>query len=396
MIKLTKRSVDAILPSGTDHFIWDNILSGFGVRVSPKGQKTYIIQYRYRGRTQRVKLGRTNRITADIARRDAKIIVGEVEAGKNPAQSIGQYRKSPTLNKISERFIEEHVNVRLKSGTQDNYKRVLKSYILPVLGTRKLIDIQHKDIVKLHLDLQHIPCQANRSVLVLSKLFNLCEQWELREQGKNPCRHIQFYKENKRNRFLDKIELQRLWQALDAASNEGIASLYAVNAYKLLILTGCRLSEIRTMQWSFIRGNHVEFPDTKTGYKRLPLNEEAMHILRQTPRLPDNEYVICGDKLGRPIINLQKSWRRVRAIANLDDVRIHDLRHTFASHAVMGGTPLALVSRLLGHSKISTTMRYAHLADAELAKASEGIGAMVGSNLAQLKDNNASHLKVVK
>jgi len=377
MIKLTKRSVDAILPNGSDHFIWDSILSGFGIRVSPLGQKTYIIQYRFRGRTQRVKLGRTNRITVDIARRDAKIIVGEVEAGKNPAQSIGQYRKSPTLNKISERFIEEHINVRLKSGTQDNYKRVLKSYILPVLGTRKLIDIQHSDIVKLHLDLQHIPCQANRSVLVLSKLFNLCEQWGLREQGKNPCRHIQFYKENKRNRFLDKDELQRLWQALDTAKNERIASLYAVNAYKLLILTGCRLSEIRTMKWSFIRGNHVEFPDTKTGYKRLPLNAKAMHILKQTPRLPDNEYVICGDKIGRPIINLQKSWRRVRAIANLDDVRIHDLRHTFASHAVMGGTPLALVSRLLGHSKITTTMRYAHLADTELAKASEGIGAMI-------------------
>ena len=396
MIKLTKRSVDAILPNGSDHFIWDNILSGFGVRVSPLGQKTYIIQYRYRGRTQRAKLGRTNRITADIARRDAKIIVGEVEAGKNPAQSIGQYRKSPTLNKISERFIEEHINVRLKPGTQDNYRRVLKSYILPVLGTRKLIDIQHSDIVKLHLDLQHIPCQANRSVLVLSKLFNLCEQWGLREQGKNPCRYIQFYKENKRNRFLDKGELQRLWQALDAASNEGIASLYAVNAYKLLILTGCRLSEIRTMKWSFIRGNHVEFPDTKTGYKRLPLNVEAVHILKQTPRLPDNEYVICGDKLGRPIINLQKSWRRIRAIANLDDVRIHDLRHTFASHAVMGGTPLALVSRLLGHSKISTTMRYAHLADEELAKASEGIGAMVGNKNNKQVERNVKHLRLVE
>ena len=136
----------------------------------------------------------------------------------------------------------------------------------------------------------------------------------MREQGKNPCRHIQYYKENKRNRFLDRNELQRLWQTLDIAYNNRVASLYAINAYKLLILTGCRLSEIRTMKWSFIRGNHVEFPDTKTGYKRLPLNADAMNVLKQTPRLPDNEYVICGDKSGKPIVNLQKSWRRIRSL----------------------------------------------------------------------------------
>lgn len=196
----------------------------------------------------------------------------------------------------------------------------------------------------------------------------------LREQSQNPCKHVQRYRENKRHRFLSKTELNHLWKILDKAVLENTASIYAVNAYKLLILTGCRLSEIQTLKWSYIRGHHVEFPDTKTGYKRLPLNDAAITILEQTPRLPDNNYVICGEKAGAHIVNLQKSWRRIRKQADLDDVRIHDLRHTFASHAVMGGTPLALVSRLLGHSKITTTMRYAHLADAELAKASNGIG----------------------
>lgn len=377
MVRLTKRTIASIVPTGKDHFIWDNALPGFGVRVSPRGQKTYIIQYRHRGKSQRVKLGRFNLITADEARRDAKIILGDVEAGKNPAQSVGQKRSAPSLNEISDRFLDEYVAVRLKPGTQANYRQVLRAYILPALGTRKITDIEHTDIVALHFHLKHIPCQANRSVLVLSKIFNLCEQWGIRDHGSNPCRHIHFYKENRRTRFLDKEELARLWQTLDIAETENMASPYAINAYRLLILTGCRLGEIRTLKWSFIRGNRVEFPDTKTGYKRIPFNAEAMRVLGGMIRLPDNEYVICGEKSGTHIINLQKSWRRIRARAGLDDLRIHDLRHTFASQAVMGGTPLALVSRLLGHSKISTTMRYAHLADEELAKASDSIGQLI-------------------
>ena len=263
MIKLTKRSIEAIAPTGKDHFVWDNKLSGFGIRVSPQGLKTYIIQYRFRGRTQRVKLGRFDLMTTDEARRDAKIILGDVEAGKNPAKSVGQKRSSPSLNKIGARFLNEYVSVRLKPGTQANYQQVLRAYVLPTLGTRKIIDIHHTDIVALHLNLKHIPCQANRSVLVLSKLFNLCEQWGLRNHGSNPCRHIQYYKENRCNRFLDKEEIQRLWQTLDTVKREGSVSLYAVNAYRLLILTGCRLSEIRTLKWSYIRGSHVEHVHTQ-------------------------------------------------------------------------------------------------------------------------------------
>jgi len=152
-----------------------------------------------------------------------------------------------------------------------------------------------------------------------------------------------------------------------------------VFAFRLLILTGCRLGEIRTLKWEYIKGKHIELPDSKTGYKRLPINNEVIAILGTIPKQENNEYVICGSVEGQPVINLQKSWRRIRAKAGLDDVRIHDLRHTFASHAVMGGTPLAIVSKLLGHSQISTTMRYAHLADKELLEASNFIGRAVSA-----------------
>jgi len=377
MQRLTKRTVDQIPTTGVDHFVWDQHMPGFGVRVSPKGQKSFLIQYRHQGRTQRMRLGRLGRITADDARKKAKVLLGQAEDGKNPALVISSKRKAPKLSEVSERFIEEHVMTRLKPRTQANYRAILKNYLLPALGHKQITEITLADLSALHTSISHKPSQANRSVLVMSKILNLCEQWGLRTMGSNPCKHIQLFKENPRNRFLDKTELKRLWSTLDAALEDGTAGLYAINAYKLLILTGCRLGEIQTLKWSFIRGNRVEFPDSKTGYKRLPLNAAAMKILEQTPKQVGNPYVICGEKEGAHIVNLQKSWRRIRNKAGLDDLRIHDLRHTFASQAVMNGTPLALVSKLLGHAKITTTMRYAHLADSELLEASEGIGELL-------------------
>ena len=391
-MRLTKRNIDAIKANGEDHFVWDTQLPGFGLRVSPQGRKTYVVQYRFKGRTQRVSIGRASIITLDEARRNAKVILGKIESGNNPAMDVRVYRKAPTLSEINVRFIKEHIELRLKPSTQVNYKQIMKAYVLPALGDRKVSEITHKDVVELHTALGYTPYQANRALLVLSKIFNLCEKWGLRDHGSNPCRHVEKYKEKNRNRFLDRSELERLWDTLDEELETGPTSQYAIGAYKLLILTGCRLGEIQKMQWSHVKGNRVEFPDTKTGYKRLPFNADAMHVLHSIPRQLGNDFVICGDKPGTHIVNLQKSWRRIRVKAKLDDVRIHDLRHTFASHAVMNGTPLAIVSKLLGHSKIGTTMRYAHLADKELAEASEGIGRMLLNKGAA----NLSHISKTK
>ena len=394
-MKLTKRNIDALTLPTRDCFAWDDDLNGFGMRLSPKGRKTFVVQYRVGRRCQRVTIGSFGLLTVEQARRAAKILLGQIASGNNPAAIVNEKRNSPTLEKISERFLLEHIEVRLKPATQADYRQSLRAYILPALGKRTVTDIKHSDIVKLHLELKHIPFQANRVIGVLSKLFNLCEQWGLRDQGSNPCRHIRHYKEPRRNRFLDQQELARLWDVLETAQSRGITNLYVVSAFKLLILTGCRLGEIKTMKWSFIKGSRVEFPDTKTGYKRMPLNGEAMEVLRKTPRMINNPYVICGEKEGRHMVNLQKPWRRIRALAKLDDVRLHDLRHTFASHAVMNGTPLAIVSKLLGHSQISTTMRYAHLADEELAKASDSIGKIIAPSKTKAAEDDVFQLRSI-
>ena len=383
-MKLNKTNISALKSTDKDKFYWDDDLKGFGLRVSPQGKKSFIVQYRKNGRSKRIRIGQFGRITAFNARRDARILLGEIAQGNSPADKARVKRNSPTFDEVAQRFIKDHIELRLKPNTQLDYKQILRRYLIPTFGPRRVSDIAYKDIYELHLKLKDKPTQANRCVSVLSKILNMCSRWGYRNGMENPCVQIERYKEKKHNRFLDQDELSRLWATLDQYEQSKEISRYAVFAFRLLILTGCRLGEIRTLKWGYIKGNHIEFPDSKTGYKRLPINNEVIAILGTIPKQENNEYVICGSVEGQPVINLQKSWRRIRAKAALDEVRIHDLRHTFASHAVMGGTSLAIVSKLLGHSQIATTMRYAHLADKELLEASQNIG----SNL--MRANNAA------
>lgn len=215
----------------------------------------------------------------------------------------------------------------------------------------------------------------------LSKFFNWCEKFGHREEGKNPCRLVDKYKEKKRQRFLSAEEQERLSDTLDQVMRERIVSDYAIYAIRLLSLTGARLGEILNLKWEYInweRGT-LDLPDSKTGAKTIYLNSPAKDILPQVMRQTDNPYVCCGTVEDKPIVNIQKSWRRIRGMADLDDVRLHDLRHTFASVAVSNGMSLPMIGALLGHSQPRTTARYAHLASDPLKEAAELIGQKITS-----------------
>ncbi|WP_171172785.1 site-specific integrase [Ruegeria sp. HKCCA0370] len=371
MPKLTKRAVEALPVEAKDYFVWDSQIAGFGVRVMPSGAKTYQAQYRKGGRTRRVSIGRHGKITVDEARKLAKELMGQVAKGENPAEEIAQHRRAPTVAALCERFFDTHVKERCKPSTQGEYRRAIDLFIVPAIGSFKVVDVERKDIAELHHKFRDKPYQANRTLGVLSKMFNLAEIWGLRPDGSNPCRHVPKYREEKRERFLNQDELQRLGQALTDAERDGSESPFVVAAFRLLILTGCRLGEIQTLQWSFITDTGMELPDTKTGARRIPLPQPARAVLSALPRLPDNPYVITGAVPGHYATDLQKPWRRIRKRAGLNDVRIHDLRHTYASNAVSSGMPIQMVGRLLGHSQIQTTMRYAHLADDPVRQAAE-------------------------
>ena len=395
MPKLTKRAVDAFAPEGRDYFVWDSQIAGFGVRVMPSGAKTYQAQYRKGGRTRRVSLGRHGKITVDEARRLAKDVMGQVAMGDNPAEEIALERRAPTVACLCDRFFKDHAQERCKLTTQKEYRRALDLFIKPEIGSFKVIDVERKDIAALHHKYRDTPYQANRTLQVLSKMFNMAEIWGLRPDGSNPCRHVPKYREEKRERYLDRDELQRLGEVLSEAERDGSESVHVVAAFRLLILTGCRLKEIQTLQWRFITEAGMELPDTKTGARRIPLPAAARAVLSALPRTEGNPYVIEGKLSGSHITDLQHPWRRIRARAGLTDVRLHDLRHTYASNAVSSGMPIQMVGRLLGHSQIQTTMRYAHLADDPVRRAAEENADRL-SALVTAGPRTASALKVIK
>jgi len=233
-----------------------------------------------------------------------------------------------------------------------------------------------QDIAKLHHELGDTPYQANRTLALLSKFFDWAEKRGLRPDGSNPCRHIEKYREGRRERFLSQAELARLGDTLREAEQVKSCSPWVIAAVRLLTLTGARLNEILSLQWEHVSEEHecLMLPDSKTGRKAIHLNAPALALLQSIPRLEGNPFVICGERAGRHLVNIEKPWRRIRKAAKLDDVRLHDLRHSFASVAASGGQSLVVIGKMLGHSQPATTARYAHLADDPVKAASDAVG----------------------
>ncbi len=383
MPKITKRLVEAAEVRDKDYIICDDDLAGFAVRVLPSGRRSYIAQYRIGNRYRRMSLGAHGVLTPEKARRKAFKVLAAVKDGEDPAGERSQARKACTVKELAERFDEEHITVRLKPGTAREYRRNLRRFILPALGRLKVADVTRADISKFHHDLRHIPYQANRNLEVISKMFVLAEMWGMRPDGSNPRLHIRKYPENKRERYLSKEELAGLGEALRQCEQEGIESQSAINALRLLIFTGCRLSEIMTLEWDHVDfdGGALHLPDSKTGAKTVHIGAPALEVLSEIERLPDNPWVITGKNPGAHLTDLQPPWRRIRKRAGIEDVRIHDLRHTFASTAVAAGQGLPMIGKLLGHTQVQTTARYAHLAADPVKVAANDIANIIAKSM---------------
>lgn len=382
MPRLSKRTVDALTPDAKDYFVWDSDMAGFGLRVWPTGRKVYLIQYRDSGgRTRRKGLGKHGIVTADEARSEARTLLASVAKGSNPSEDARRKKSAPTVEELCERFLTEYVPSHCKASTQKEYRRNVDLFIKPRIGRMKVADVERSDIADLHHAHRDIPYQANRTLGVLSVMFNQAEIWGHRPDGSNPCRHVRKYEEKKRERYLSPEELSRLGQTLNELEASGEESLSAINAIRLLILTGCRLGEIQTLKWEYVQGNRLRLPDSKTGAKVVYLGEAALEVLSKIERPPGNPYVCKGKISGAHLSDMQKPWRRIRKAAGLEDVRIHDLRHSFASSAVGMGESLPMIGKLLGHSQVQTTARYAHLADDPVQVSAERVSGYLGKIL---------------
>jgi len=384
MTRLNKRTIDALEATDKDYFIWDATLPGFGLRVLPSGRKSFLIQYRDKaGRTRRKGLGRFGTVTAEEAKAEARELLSSVSRGHNPAEEAKRKRAALTVSELCERFMEEYVPTHCKESTAKEYRRCVDLFINPAIGSDLAEDITRAEVSDLHHKHRDKPYQANRTLGVLSVLFNQAEIWGIRPDGSNPCRHVKKYEEKKRERYLSPEEFKRLGETLNKLEAEGVESRSAINCIRLLILSGARLGEIQTLKWEYIKGNVAYLPDSKTGAKRLPLGSAAQAILKGIERIDGNPYVITGTLPGSHLTDMQKPWRRIRKAAKIEDVRIHDLRHSFASVAVGGGESLPMIGKVLGHSQVQTTARYAHLADdpvqASADKVSEEIAKLMGT-----------------
>ena len=383
MPKLTKRFVEAAETRAKMYEIYDSQIPRFSIRILPSGRRTYSVMYSFGGRRWRVNLGRHGIVTPEQARDAAIDVLARVARGENPTADKRTERQATTVADLADRFEKEHIVVCLRPSSAAMYRCFLRLFILPAFGDRKVIDVTRTDIARLHHELRDKPYEANRTLAVISKMFNLAELWGLRPDGSNPCRHVNKYPEEQRERYLSVDELMRLGKVLDQCERERLEGQSAIDAIRLLIFTGCRRSEILTLKWDYVdlKGGALHLPDSKTGKRTVHIGEPALRVLKGIEKRADNPWVIVGRRHGSHLVNLRLPWQRIRARAGLDDVRIHDLRHTFASFAVSGGQGLPMIGKMLGHTQVKTTARYAHLATDPVKRATEDVSASIEAAL---------------
>lgn len=398
-LKIIKKTVDALMTPPKDTFHWDEDLTGFGVKVTPAGKKIFVLQTRLNGRPRRYTIGPYGAPwSPDMARIEAKRLMGLVSTGVDPKRAADPSKNEKTIKQLAELYWKS-VEGHKKPVTIDNERGLEERHIRPLLGNRKVGELQRHDIQKFlsdiaagktAVDLRSRPrgrvrvkggkASANRTHGLLSSMLSFAVEEKL--IAENPALGVKRFKLKKHDRFLSASETERLGEALSTVEAEG-ASPYAIAAIKFLALSGCRKNEALTLQWSWLDFEHrlAKLPDSKTGQKILFLGANAIDFLRQLPRISGSDLVFPSAAGGLVPLSIQKIWQRVRTAADLKDVRLHDLRHNFASSGVASGQSLYIVGKLLGHSQPLTTQRYAHLASDPVHAAADHISETIGKLL---------------
>lgn len=400
--KITKRQVDSAVAEENVYFIWDTDIKGFGLKITPAGTKIYIAQYRPGGGQNPVKrytIGKHGSPwSAEKARKEAKRVLGLVANGEDPQKEKQSARKAQTVSQLCDDYLK-HGCATKKESTIATDKGRIDRHIKPLMGHKKVKDLTQNDISRFMRDVaegksaKKIKTKkfglarvtggkgtASRTVGLLGGILTYAVKEGIRET--NPVHGVERYKDKKKDRYLSTAEYLRLGEALIEAEKLG-ESPVALNAIRLLSLTGCRKMEILALTWGEVDFDIgcLRLQDSKTGQKIVPLGGAALQLLDDLKSIKGNPYVFPGTKGGGYFVGLPKVWIRVRKLAGLEDVRIHDLRHSFASVGAGAGLGLPIVGKLLGHADPKTTARYAHIADDPARAAADRIASTIAGSL---------------
>jgi integrase len=369
---------------------------GLALWVKSNGARRWVLDYRFHGRQRRLTLGHGDVMRPAEAVKLARKHRVAIDSGHDPLAERDAARKAEaanvTLEEFWTRYLEEHATLKKQPRTlRDNlewWARDLK----PVLGRTRLGDITPEDAAALHrrITRRGAPVMANRVIALLAAMLSRAEKWGLRPPQSNPCRGIDRNPERKAHRFLSSEQLLALGAALTAAERAPAdsaehESAQVVTAIRLLLFTGCRRGEVLNLQWEHVNLERglLDLPTSKTGRKVVVLNAPAMQLLASLPRT--SAYVLPSRDPSKPMVNISKAWGHIRTRAGLDGVRLHDLRHSFASTAAGLGASLPIIGSLLGHTVPATTARYAGIAADPRREAAEAVGKRLASLLSPVE-----------
>lgn len=407
--RLTKSVVDRAKPEQSDYFLWDNELKGFGIKISKGGRKSYVCKYRVgNGRTaptRRMTIGaHGSPWTVDQARAEARKLLGKVANGEDPAREKQDAKKQITVAQLCDLYLDQGIATK-KASTIATDKGRIARHIKPLLGRKKVLDVTRADIKRFMQDVANGKTSADiktglygraivrggkgtasRTVGLLGGIFSFAFDCGMIET--NPVRGIKRFADKKGDRYLSQQELVALGKALRDSLLDGL-NPQAIAILKLLIFTGARKGEIETLRWNEVDfdGGYLKLSDSKTGQKAIPLNAGALEVLAPIARVDGSPFVFPAHRGKGHYEGTPKVWRIVRSMAGIEDVRLHDLRHSFASIAVSGGASLPIIGALLGHTNSTTTQRYAHLHDDPLKAASEAVGNRIAASLSENGEN---------
>ena len=367
--RLSDANVAKLAPAAREYTVRDTRQAGLGVRVRPSGHRSFVYWRKGEDGAGRITLGSAALMNVAEARSECLAIETGVRSGRPERGAV------PTFGEFvagSGRACFD----RGKPSTRRVAARVVSARMLPTFGSLRLDRITRATVTRWFDECSRTtPGAANRALSLLSRILNhaiVCGHLQ-----SNPARGVKWNPRPKLTRFLSREEVRRLNSVLDHHAHAHPSRARQADVIRLLLLTGCRKSEILTLRWQDVDGDTINLIDAKTGPRRVFLNEPARAILERQPSTGSAYVFPATSNLGRPLSHHLPLWRSVRREAGIEDVRLHDLRHTFASHAVLQGVPLPVVSRLLGHKRPSMTLRYAHVGDRETEAAAERIGAAI-------------------